>query len=339
MKPVVSLPVAAAALPLGVLSILAICMHATAASAQPRGPLPGGYPAKPIRMIVPYVPGGPTDILGRSVAQAIGDALGQTVVIDNRPGAAGNVGTLAAARAAPDGYTLNMVAISFAVAPSLDPKIGFDPLRDFAPISLVATVNNMLVVHPSLPVKTVKELIVLARARPGQLTYASGGNGGAQHLAGELFASQAGVKMLHIPYKGSAPGVTALLGGEVIIGFTDTLITLPLVKSGKLRALAVTGPSRSPLVPDVPTMAEAGLPKYAVNVWFGLLAPAGTPAEIVARLGAEVGRHVRSPEMRERLTALGAEPVGNTPEQFSVFLKAEIARWAEVVRTARIRAD
>ncbi|MCA4904370.1 MAG: tripartite tricarboxylate transporter substrate binding protein [Rhodocyclaceae bacterium] len=328
-----------AALPLALLCAVGACLHATNASAQPRGPLPGGYPAKPIRMIVPYVPGGPTDILGRSVAQAIGEALGQTVVIDNRPGAAGNVGTVAAARSAPDGYTLNMVAISFAVAPSLDPKVGFDPLRDFAPISLVATVNNMLVVHPSLPVKTVKELIGLARARPGQMTYASGGNGGAQHLAGELFASLAGVKMLHIPYKGSAPGVSALLGGEVMLGFTDTLITLPLVKAGKLRALAVTGPARSPLVPDVPTMAEAGIANYAVNVWFGLLAPAGTPAEIVSRLGAEVGRHVRSAEMRERLTALGAEPVGNTPEQFAAFLKAEIARWAEVVRTARIRAD
>jgi tripartite-type tricarboxylate transporter receptor subunit TctC len=232
-----------------------------------------------------------------------------------------------------------MVAISFAVAPSLDPKVGFDPLRDFVPISLIATVNNMLVVHPSLPVKSVKEMVALARARPGQLTYASGGSGSAQHLAGELFASLAGVKMLHIPYKGSAPGVTALCGGEVMLGFSDTLITLPLAKSGKLRALAVTGPVRSPLVPDVPTIAEAGLPKYAVNVWFGLLAPTGTPAEIVARLGAEVGRHVRSAEMRDRLTALGAEPVGNTPEQFAAFLKAEIARWAEVVRTARIRAD
>ena len=197
----------------------------------------------------------------------------------------------------------------------------------------------MLVVHPSLPVKSVKELIGLARARPGQMTYASGGNGGAQHLAGELFASLAGVKMLHIPYKGSAPGVSALLGGEVMLGFTDTLITLPLVKAGKLRALAVTGPVRSPLVPDVPTMAEAGVANYAVNVWFGLLAPAGTPAEIVSRLGAEVGRHVGSAEMRDRLTALGAEPVGNTPEQFAAFLKAEIARWAAVVRTARIRAD
>ena len=328
-----------AALPVGLCFALACGLHAATATAQTRSALPGGYPAKPIRMIVPYVPGGPTDILGRSAAQAISDALGQPVVIDNRPGAAGNVGTVAAARSAPDGYTLNMVAISFAVAPSLDPKVGFDPLRDFAPISLIATVNNMLVVHPSLPVKSVKDLVALARARPGQLTYASGGSGGAQHLAGELFASLAGVKMLHIPYKGSAPGVTALLGGEVMLGFTDTLITLPLVKSGKLRALAVTGPVRSPLVPDVPTMAEAGLPKYAVNVWFGLLAPAGTPGEIVSRLGAEVGRHVRSAEMRDRLTALGAEPVGNTPEQFAAFLRAEIARWAEVVRTARIRAD
>jgi tripartite-type tricarboxylate transporter receptor subunit TctC len=330
-----------AALALSALLVPGLCgLHTPNAAAQTRAAGPAGsYPSKPVRMIVPYVPGGPTDILGRSVAQALAEAFGQPVVIDNRPGAAGNVGTVAAARAAPDGYTLNMVAISFAVAPSIDPKVGYDPLRDFAPISLVATVNNMLVVHPALPVKSVKDLVALARSRPGQLTYASGGSGGAQHLAGELFASLAGVKMMHVPYKGSAPGVTALLGGEVMLGFTDTLITLPLVKAGKLRALAVTGAERSPLMPDVPTMIESGLANYAVNVWFGLLAPAGTPAEIVTRIGGEVGRHVRSPAMRDRLTALGAEPVGNTPDQFAAFLRSEIARWADVVRTARIRAD
>jgi len=315
---------------------LLVLMIAGSAVAQTR---PAGYPSKPIRMIVPYVPGGPTDILGRAIAQSISDSFGQPVLIDNRPGSAGNVGTVAAAKSAPDGYTVNMVAISFAVAPSLDPKLGYDPLRDFAPVSLVASVNNLLVVHPSLPVKSVKDLIALGRAKPGQLTYASGGNGGAQHLAGELFASLSGVKMLHVPYKGSAPGVTALLGGEVMLGFTDTLITLPLVKAGKLRALAVTGEKRTPLMPELPTMAEAGLAGYAVNVWFGLLAPVGTPAEIVSRLSAEVARAVRSTEMRDRLTALGAEPVGNSPEQFAAFLRTEIARWALVVRSAGIRGD
>jgi tripartite-type tricarboxylate transporter receptor subunit TctC len=290
-------------------------------------------------MIVPYTPGGPTDILGRAIGQALTDAWGQPVVTENRPGASGNVGTAVAAKSPADGYTLNMVGISFAVAPALEGNVGFDAVRDFAPVTLVATVNNVLSVHPTLPAKSVRELVALAKARPGQLTYASGGIGGAQHLAGELFSSMAGVKMIHIAYRGSAPGLTALMGGEVIIGFTDMLITLPHIKSGRLRPLGVTGAERSPLLPDLPTIAEAGVPGYAVTVWFGLLVPAGTPVDIVRALNTEVAKSLRTPQMRDRLAALGADPVGNSPEQFSAFLKAEMAKWGKVVKTAGIKGE
>jgi len=292
------------------------------------------YPAKPIRLIVPYAPGGPTDILARAVGQHLTEALGQQVIIDNRPGASGHLGTAQAAKLPADGYNFNMVGISFAIAPSLGTRPGYDALHDFAPVSLIAGVNNMLVAHPSLPVKSVKELIALARRKPGELTYASGGRGGAQHLAGELFSSMANVKMTHVPYRGSAPGLTALMGGEVIVGFTDMLITLPHIHSGRLRPLAVTGATRSPQLPDLPTIAEAGLKGYDVTVWFGLLAPAKTPPEIVQRVQAEIARGIRSPALRQRLAAMGAEPHGSTPEAFAAFLRAEIAKWGKVVKAA-----
>lgn len=292
------------------------------------------YPAKPVRMIVPYAPGGPTDILARAVGQHLTEALGQQVIIDNRPGASGHLGTAQAAKLPADGYNFNMVGISFAIAPSLGARPGYDALHDFAPVSLIAGVNNVLVVHPALPVKSVKDLIALARRKPGELTYASGGRGGAQHLAGELFSSMANVKMTHVPYRGSAPGLTALMGGEVILGFTDMLITLPHIHSGRLRALAVTGGTRAPQLPDLPTMAEAGLTGYAVTVWFGLLAPAKTPPEIVQRVQTEIARSLRSPAMRQRLAAMGAEPYGTTPEAFAAFLRTEIAKWSQVVKAA-----
>lgn len=303
------------------------CLAAGAACAQ-------SYPVKPIRMIVPYAPGGPTDILARAVGQHLTEALGQPVIIDNRPGASGNLGTAQAAKLPADGYNFNMVGISFAVAPSLGARPGYDALRDFAPVSLIAGVNNVLVVPPSLPVKSMKDLIALARRKPGELTYASGGRGGAQHLAGELFSSMANVKMTHVPYRGSAPGLTALMGGEVIVGFADMMITLPHIHSGRLRALAVTSSTRAPQLPDLPTMAEAGLKDYAVTVWFGLLAPAKTPSEIVQRVQAEVARGIQSPAMRQRLTAMGAEPYGSTPEAFAAFLRNEIAKWTQVVKSA-----
>ncbi len=297
------------------------------------------YPTKSIRIIVPYAPGGPSDLFARAVGQLLTDAWGQPVIIENRPGASGNVGIAIAARAPADGYTLNTVSIAFAVSPAMESRLGYDPVKDLAPVSLLATVNNLLVVHPALPVKSVKGLVAFAAARPSQVTFASGGAGGGQHLAGELFASMARVKLTHIPYKGSAPGLVALIGGETMIGFTDMLITLPHVKSGRLRALAVTGPRRSGLIPELPTIAESGLPGYAVTVWFGLLAPGATPPEIIARINAEIVKGFATPQMKDRIAAMGADPVGNTPGQFAAFLKAEMAKWAKLVRTAGIRGD
>ena len=292
------------------------------------------YPTRPIHMIVPYAPGGPTDILGRAVGQQLTEALGQQVIIDNRPGASGNLGTAQAAKLPADGYNFNMVGISFSVSPSLGTRPGYDALRDFAPVSLIAGVNNVLVVHPSLPVKSVKELIALARSKPGELTFASGGRGGAQHLAGELFSSMAHIKMTHVPYRGSAPGLVALMSGEVVVGFADMMITLPHIQSGRLRALAVTGGKRAPQLPDLPTMSEAGVKGYAVTVWFGMLAPAKTPPEIVQRVQAAIARGIQSPALRQRLTAMGAEPYGSTPEAFATFLRSEIAKWSSVVKAA-----
>jgi tripartite-type tricarboxylate transporter receptor subunit TctC len=278
-------------------------------------------------------------LFARAVGSLFTEAWGQPVIVDNRPGASGNVGVLAAVRSPADGYTLTTVSIAFAVSPAMDSKLGYDPVKDLAPISLLASINNLLVVSPTLPVKSVKELIAFASARPGQLTFASGGAGGAQHLAGELFSNVANVKMTHIPYKGSAPGVTALISGETMIGFADMVITLPHVKSGRLRALAVTGSQRSNLVPELPTIAESGLPGYSVTAWFGLLAPAATPPEIVNRLSAEVQKGFKTAQMRERFSAMGADPVGNSPAQFAAFLKAEMAKWAKLVKAAGIHAE
>ena len=315
---------------------IALACFTHTAQAQPQT---GAYPVKPIRIIVPYVPGGPNDIFARAVGQLLTEAWGQPILIDNRPGASGNVGTLAAARSPADGYTLNTVSMSFAVAPALDSKLGYDPVKDLAPVSLMASINNILVVHPALPVKSIKELIAFAAARPGEVTFASGGAGGAQHLAGELFASMSKIKLTHIPYKGSAPGVTALIGGETMVGFTVMVITLPHGKAGRVRALAVTGSQRSALMPDLPTVAESGLPGYAVTAWFGLLAPAATPVDIVTRVSAEVQKGFKTAQMKERFSSMGADPVGNSPAQFAAFLKAEMTKWAQLVKAAGIHAE
>ena len=297
------------------------------------------YPSKPIKIIVPYVAGGPSDLFARAVGSLLTEAWTQPVIIDNRPGASGNVGILAAVKSPADGYTLTTVSIAFAVSPAMDSKLGYDPVKDLAPISLLAIINNILVVNPTLPVKSVKELIAFAATRPGQVTFASGGAGGGQHLAGELFASMANLKLTHIPYKGSAPGLVALIGGETMIGFTDMLITLPHVKSGKLRALAVTGDRRSAMVPELPTIAESGLPGFSVYAWFGLLAPMATPAEVVTRISAEIQKGFKTPQMRERFSAMGADPVGGSPEQFAAFLKVEMAKWAKLVKAAGIHTE
>ncbi len=298
------------------------------------------YPSKPIRMIVPFPPGGTTDILARAIGAELTKAWGQPVVIENRPGAGGNIGSEAVAKSPGDGYTLLMGTVgTHGINPSLYKKMPYDAVKDFAPVTLVALVPNILVVHPSVPAKSVAELIALAKKQPGKLTYASSGNGTSIHLSGALFESLAGVQMVHVPYKGSAPAVTDLLGGQVNMMFDNMPSALPHVKAGKLRALGVTSAKRSPAVPDVPTIAEAGVKGYEASSWFGVLAPATTPKDIVAKLNAEIAKSLGTPEMKEKLSSQGAEPVGNTPEQFGAFIRAEIDKWAKVVKASGATVD
>ena len=297
------------------------------------------FPAKPVRIIVPLAAGGPGDVLARAVGQKLSESLGQPVVIDNRPGANTNVGTEATAKAAPDGYTLLATASTLTINPSLYAKLPYDPIRDFTPITLIATTPLLLVVHPSLPAKSVKELIALARARPTQLLYGSAGNGSTLHLAGEMFNTLAGVKLTHVPYKGVTGAFSDLLGGQISLMFPGMPIALPQAQAGKLRALGTTGAKRAPAAPELPTIAEAGVPGYEVSVWYGVLAPANTPAAIVQRLHAELTRIVQLPDIRERWAVLGAEPVHNTPGEFAAFLKADLGKWANVVRESGAKID
>ena len=297
------------------------------------------YPSKPIRIMVGFPPGGPADVVSRSIGLKLTDAWGQPVVVDNRPGAGGNLAADLVAKAPADGHTLLMGVFAHAVNPSLYGKLPFDAVKDFAPVILCAAVANILVVHPSLPVRSVRELIALAKAKPGQLTYASAGNGTASHLAGELLKLMTGIDIVHVPYKGTAPAHTDLVGGHVPIFFDSMVGALPSVQAGRLRALAVTTQKRWRGAPDVPAMAEAGLAGYEVNSWFGLIAPAGTPREIVTRLNAEVARILRLPDVRERLYSFGAEPIDNTPDEFAAYIGAEIVKWTKVVKSAGIRID
>jgi tripartite-type tricarboxylate transporter receptor subunit TctC len=298
------------------------------------------YPTKAVRMVIPFPAGGTTDILGRVAAQKLSESLGQQVIPDNRAGASGNIGTEQVARAAPDGYTLlTAPGSTLTIHPSLYPKLGFDPLKDFAPITILAGVPNLLVVHPSLPARNVKELIALAKAKPDQLNYASTGAGQSTHLSMELFKSMAGVKIVHVPYKGSAPAVADLLGGHVPMMFDNMPSALPQVKAGKLRALGVSTIKRSGTAPDVPTVAESGLPGFDVTVWFAVLAPAATPREITERLHRTLVKALGASDVRERLASQGAEAVGNTPEQFTAQMKTDLAKWAKVVKDANIRLD
>jgi tripartite-type tricarboxylate transporter receptor subunit TctC len=298
------------------------------------------YPAKAIRMIVPFPPGGTTDILGRIAGQKITEALGQQVIIDNRAGAGGNIGTELVAKSPPDGYTLlTDPGSTLTINPSLFSKLSFDPLKDFAPITILAAVPNMLEVHPSLPVKNVRELIALAKTKPGQLNYASTGAGQSTHLSMELFKTMAGIDLNHIPYKGSAPALTDLLGGQVSLMFDNMPSSLPHVKAGKLRALAVSTLKRSPTMPQLPTVAESGLPGFEVSVWFAVLAPAGTPREVVNKLNAVLVKALQAPDVKERLASQGAEAVGNTPEQFSAQMKRDLVKWAKVVKDSGAKLE
>ena len=296
------------------------------------------YPAKTVRIVVPLAPGGSTDVLARLVAAKLSELWGQSVIVDNRAGAGTMIGAELVARAAPDGYTLLMVTSAFAVNFSLQEKVPYK-LSDFVALSNVGQTPNVLAVHPSVPAKSVKELIALLRARPGQMTYSSGGVGGSTHLAGELFKLLAKVDMVHVPYKGGGPAVTDLVSGQVTMTFGNLTTVLPFAKAGRLRALAVTSPRRSPLLPDMPTMAESGVPGFEAATWNGLIAPAATPKDIVAKLNADIVRVLHTPDMREKLAVNGLEPIGDSPAAFSAHISNEIARWAKVVKAARLKAQ
>lgn len=297
------------------------------------------YPTKPVRLIAPSSPGSGVDIVARIVAQKLSESLGQQVVVDNRAGAGANLGAEIAAKAAPDGYTLFMGTPAHAINAGLYRRLNYDIVKDFAPISLVTTGQYVLVVNPSLPAKNVKDLIALAKAKPGQLNYASAGSGNATHLAGELFKSLTKVNVVHVPYKGSGPALTDVIAGQVQFMFSNLTAALPHIKSGRLRALAVTGPRRTPTAPDIPTMIESGVPGYTVTSWFGVLAPAGATKEIVNRLNAELAKVMRSPDMKERLAGEGADPTSSSPAEFTAFLKTEIEKWGKVVKEAGITAE
>ncbi|TPG21319.1 tripartite tricarboxylate transporter substrate binding protein [Variovorax guangxiensis] len=313
----------------GALSLAPLAAHAQAA-----------YPSKPITIIVPFSAGGTTDILARVVGLYMGTDLGQPVVVDNRAGAGGNIGGQAAARATADGYTLFMGTVgTHAINQSLYKKMPFDPIKDFAPLSRVAMVPNLLVANPSQPYKNVKEMIAYAKAHPNKINFGSSGNGSSIHLSGELFKQMAGVDMQHVPYRGSAPAVSDLLGGQISVMFDNMPSAIPHVKGGKLRALAVTTAKRSPALPDVPTIAEAGVPGYEATSWFGLLAPAGTPAPIVAKLNASILKALADPEVKKKLAEQGAEPFGEKPEQFAAFIQAETAKWGKVVKESGASLD
>lgn len=313
-------------------SVAALAVMVGSASAQT-------YPSKPIRWIVPFPPGGSTDLLARVVGQKLTEAWGQQVIVENKGGAGGTLGAAEAARAPADGYTLLMGAIHHTIASSVYPKLPYDIQKDFAPITVVAIVPNVQVVNPSVPANSTKELIAYAKANPGKLTYGSAGMGTAHHLIGEQFNLQAGVNILHVPYKGSSPAVADLIGGQVLIMYDTVASCLPHIKSGKLRPLAVATAKRSSALPDVPTIAEAALPGFEVTTWFGALAPVKTPKEIVVKLNGEIVKILAMPDVRKRLLDAGAEPVGNSPEQMAAQIKKETGEFAKIVKQAKITVE
>ena len=297
------------------------------------------YPVRPIRFIVPFPPGGGADTLARTVGQKLGEAWGQQVVVDNRPGGATNIAAEVAAHAAPDGYTLLETVLAHAVNASLYPKLGYNLQRDFTPVIFMATIPNILTVNPAVPVKSTRELIDYARMRPGQLNYASTGNGGPQHLGMELFKTLTGVQITHVPYKGAAPAHADLVSGQVQVMFANMLSSLPLIRAGRLRALAVSSAKRSPVTPELPTVADSGAPGFESGSWFGISAPARTPRAVVDKLNAETNRILKIQELRDRLGAEGADFVGGTPEAYGAFLREEIDKWAKVVKFAQLKLD
>jgi tripartite-type tricarboxylate transporter receptor subunit TctC len=300
----------------------------------------GAYPNKPIHMIVPFSAGGPSDVLARAIGQKLGENLRQSVVIENRPGAGGNIASDFVAKSPPDGYTLMLATVgTHAINASLYGKLPFDTVRDFAPIALVASATIVMVAHPSVPAKSVREFVALAKSKSQALSYASAGSGTPQHLAGELFATLTGIEMVHIPYKGAAPALNDLLGGQVSTAFVSLPAALPHVRAGKLKAYGVTAAKRSEVAPDVPTIAEAGVPGYEVENWYGVLAPAATPREIIERLNTEILKLLKTKEVKELLNNQGFETLESTPEQFAAFNKTELVKWAKLVKLSGAKAD
>ncbi|ANN66091.1 tripartite tricarboxylate transporter substrate binding protein [Bordetella bronchialis] len=302
-------------------------------------PAYAAYPDKPVRVVVGFSAGGTTDVIARIMSKELTESLGQSFVVENKPGAGSNIGTEYVARSAPDGYTLYFVAVTSAINQTLYTKLNFDLVKDFAPVALAAKVPNVLVVNPQVPVKSVKELVDYAKAHPGKLAFASSGSGTSIHMAGELFKLKAGVDVLHVPYKGSAPALTDLIGGQVQFMFDNMPSSWPHVQSGKLRALAVTTKERSPTAPDLPTMAESGFPGFDVSSWFGLIAPKGTPPEVIKTLNAAMVKALDKPEVKDAFDKLGAVPSKTTPEQFGEFIQSEVATWATVVKASGARVD
>jgi len=317
------------------LAACALLLAAACASAQSVD-----YPSRPVRMIIAFPAGGGSDIVGRALAQQLSELLGQPVVVDNRGGAGGIIGTELGARAAPDGYTLTVGSSGgFAITPHLNPKLPYDPVRDFAPVGLFTRLTFVLDVHPALPAASIGELLALAKSRPNRINFGSSGQGATAHLATEMFMSATGSRMTHVPYKGAAPAMTALIGGEVEVLFDSMPTTLPHARSGRIRPLAVTTLQRSVLLPQLPTLDEAGVKGYELASWFGLFAPAGTPRAIVNRLNAAVNTATARPEMRERLSGQGAEPLGGTPQDLASYLKRELAKYGKVIREAGIKSE
>lgn len=314
--------------------LIALCVAATSASVQAQA-----YPTRPVRFVVGFTPGGGVDINARLLASKLSELLGQQVIVDNRPGAGTNIANELVAKAAPDGYTLLVASPAVAINAALYKNLPYDTLRDFAAISIFSESPNILVVNSSSPAKSMSELIALARAKPGVLNYSSAGTGTTQHLAGELLKLRTGTNIVHVPYKGSAPSLTALIAGDVDLSFANVPAILQHVKSGRLRPLASTGTRRSELMPDVPTMREAGLTGVEMTVWYGVLAPAATPRDIVNTLSEAIAKAARSPDIKQRLLDQGAEPVGSTSAEFDKILREEVAKWTEVIRASGIRAE
>ena len=313
-------------------AFIALLAAAGVASAQT-------YPNKAVRLVVPFLAGGSTDIVGRTVAQKLSEMWGQQAFVDNRPGGGTTIGTDMVAKSAPDGYTLLVTPAPFTINPSLLAKLPYDALTDFAPITLINTTPLVMVVHPGVPAKNVKELIALAKSKPGKLNFGSSGTGGSNHLAGELFDAMAGVKMVHIPYKGNAGALTDIVGGHLDVVYNGITSAVSLIRGGKLRALAVTSLQRSSALPDVPTLDEAGLKGFEAVAWNGLTAPAKTPRDVIMKINADVIKIVNSPELKERLKADGSDAVGNSPEQYATFLRNEIAKWAKVIKFAGVKPE